>query len=99
MTYVAGIENCAELTLTAVYTSVSQNIGSLVLPGIWTVLLRRPISLTLPQEQTAGWAGPPLMPLKPPCTMIANDKLLKQVLGLPFFKKKQCKICIDYSAS
>lgn len=99
MTYVAGIENCAELTLTAVYTSVSQNIGSLVLPGIWTVLLRRPISLTLPQEQTAGWAGPPLMPLKSTCTMIANDKLLKQVLGLPFFKKKQCKICIDYSAS
>ena len=96
MTYVAGIENCAELTLTAVYTRVSQNIGSPVLAGIWTVLFRRPISLTLPWEQTAGWAGPPLIPLKSTCTMIANDKLSKQVLGLPFFKKKQCKICVDY---
>ena len=96
MTYVAGIENCAELTLTAVYTRVSQNIGSPVLAGIWTVLFRRPISLTLPREQTAGWAGPPLIPLKSTCTMIANDKLSKQVLGLPFFKKKQCKICVDY---
>ena len=51
MTYVAGIENCAVLMLTAVYTRVSQNIGSLVLLGIWTVLLCRPISLTLPREQ------------------------------------------------
>lgn len=89
MTYVAGIENCAELTLTAVYTRVSQNIGSPVLAGIWTVLLCRPISLTLPREQTAGWAGPPLIPLKSTCTMIANDKLSKQVLGLPFFQKKK----------
>lgn len=96
MTYVAGIENCAELTLTAVYTRVSQNIGNPVLAGIWTVLFRRPISLTLPWEQTAGWARPPLIPLKSTCTMIANDKLSKQVLDLPFFKKKQCKICVDY---
>lgn len=92
MTYVAGIENCAVLMLTAVYTRVSQNIGSLVLLGIWTVLLCRPISLTLPREQTSSWAGPPLIPLKSACTMIAHDKLSEQVLGLPFKKKNQCKI-------
>lgn len=93
MTYVAGRENGAVLTLTAVYTRVSQNIGSLALLGIWTVLLCRPISL-LPREQTAGWAGPPLVPLKSACTMIAHDKLSEQVLGLPLKKKK--KISVRY---